>query len=514
MHENHEEVQNIDTKELTILFVEDDPSTIRGIQFMLDATFNKVFIAENGLDGYNQFVQYQDEIDVIVTDIRMPKMNGTEMIAKVKEINPHMPVLITTAFSDRDYLMKSIELGVNCYLVKPFKVPDLINKIKVAYFPVNQDKKFQDQYNLTKNILDAQSNFTILMDENLTLKMVNQTMLRFFGLPTLDAFLDKYDYLCDLFIEEDGFLIREQNDKKWVDIVLEDCKTINKVKLKGLDGFISTFQINIKEMIFQEKKHFVVVLNDITELEYLTEKKIFQEKLIAEHTKMAQMGSMIGSIAHQWRQPLSIVSSIASGVQLKLTIDDLKSPQLNEYMEKILETTSYLSETISVFRNFLKEKKEFKEVCIQDRLDIALNIVSITLKENQIELKKSINYNEPLMSKIVVGELVEVVINIINNAKDALFDTDKELSNPWIKLGLEKIGNSAHITIEDNAGGIPKDVLPKIFNEYFTTKDDDRGTGLGLSMSKNIIENSLKGKLYASNTDSGAKFTIELPLSK
>jgi len=180
-------------------------------------------------------------------------------------------------------------------------------------------------------------------------------------------------------------------------------------------------------------------------------------------------------------------------------------------MDNIEERTKYLSETITTFRNFLKEKKELKELILQDRINISLNIAGLALQDNGIDLNVNIDYENPIKITMVTGELDEVIINIINNARDILLE--KDIKTPWVEINLKKENNKAIITIEDNGCGIPEAILPKIFNEYFTTKDEDKGTGLGLYMSYKIIKESLNGKLYAKNTQNGAKFYIELPLS-
>ena len=131
------------------------------------------------------------------------------------------------------------------------------------------------------------------------------------------------------------------------------------------------------------------------------------------------------------------------------------------------------------------------------------------LKDKDINLIQNID-EESVKIKLVKGELTQVLINIINNAKDAL--VERHVENPWIKIELKKQKEHALITIEDNAGGIPKDILPKIFDQYFTTKDDEKGTGLGLHMSYQIINDSFKGNLYVENSPFGAKFFIDIPL--
>ncbi len=246
------------------------------------------------------------------------------------------------------------------------------------------------------------------------------------------------------------------------------------------------------------------------------EKNRQKELQLFEQSKMAAMGEMIGNIAHQWRQPLNIVSTVASGIKTKQQFGINIIDELPKGMDTIIEKTKYLSEIIDTFRNFLMEKKEIKKVIIQDRIDIALNIINVALKDNGIDLRNNINYDKPIKITMIIGELSEVLINIINNAKDILLE--RKVENPWIKLNLnETSGKTIQekkvvISIEDNGGGISKDVFSKIFNPYFTTKHQSQGTGLGLHMSYQIVVESLKGKLYVENTKNGAKFFIELPV--
>jgi signal transduction histidine kinase len=178
-------------------------------------------------------------------------------------------------------------------------------------------------------------------------------------------------------------------------------------------------------------------------------------------------------------------------------------------MEAIVHKVEYLSENINTFRDFLREKKEVKEVILEERIDVALKVVNLALKDNFIKLVNNIDYSKKTHLVMSGGELVEVIINVINNAKDALIE--KSIKSPWVELNLFVKDEYIQITIEDNAGGIPDDVLPKVFDEYFSTKDETIGTGLGLYMSYKIITDSLKGKIYVKNTDNGAKFFIEIP---
>jgi PAS domain S-box-containing protein len=245
----------------------------------------------------------------------------------------------------------------------------------------------------------------------------------------------------------------------------------------------------------------------------ITDRKLFEQQQLQmlEQSKMAAMGEMIGNIAHQWRQPLSVITTVASGVAFKQEYKTLKEEDIPKDMDNIVQSAEYLSETIETFRNFLKEKKERKNICIQNRLHEVLNILKATIKNNDINIIDNISNSELVTINMVSGELEQVIINIINNSKDVFLE--KNIEERWIKLELEKYEDKVVFSIEDNGGGIPEHIMPKIFEAYFTTKHQSKGTGLGLNMSYRIVTESLGGKLYVKNTNNGAKFFIEIPMN-
>ena len=230
---------------------------------------------------------------------------------------------------------------------------------------------------------------------------------------------------------------------------------------------------------------------------------------LINQSKMASLGDMIGNIAHQWRQPLSLISTAASGMKLEKEYNLLSDIKLQEYCNSILDKTEYLSKTIDTFRNFIKDKKEIKEVIIQDTIMTALNIINTTLKNNHIDLIKDINSIDAITLNVASGELEQVIINVVNNAKDILME--RSIEDPYIKITLKEYNSLITITIEDNAGGIDNKIIGKIFEPYFTTKHQSLGTGLGLHMSYKIVKESFKGNIYVENTHKGAKFFIEIP---
>jgi signal transduction histidine kinase/ABC-type nitrate/sulfonate/bicarbonate transport system substrate-binding protein len=267
------------------------------------------------------------------------------------------------------------------------------------------------------------------------------------------------------------------------------------------------------QIIVDEKTKNLKELNETLEdrIKKAIEENSKKDAVLFQQTKNAQMGEMIGNIAHQWRQPLSLISTAASGIQAQKLYGTITPEKEDEALNAIIEKVNFLSNTIDIFRDYIKEKKELKDVILQDRLNNDIQIIEASLTNNYIVLRKNIDTSEPIQISILAGELSQVIINILNNAKDIL--VERKIETPIIKISLVKQNYRAIISIEDNAGGIKDEIFTKIFNPYFTTKHQSNGTGLGLYMSKEIVEKHLYGKLYVENTKRGAKFIIELPLS-
>jgi signal transduction histidine kinase len=216
------------------------------------------------------------------------------------------------------------------------------------------------------------------------------------------------------------------------------------------------------------------------------EKNLEYEKKVFDSMKMASLGDMIANIAHQWRQPLSVITTSASGMQVNKEMGILDDESFLKYTNTMISQSMYLSETINTFRDFIKEEHILCDIVLQDEINNTLKILDVVLKDNGIELIDMIDYDKPVMLRLITGELPQVLINIINNAKDAL--NENNVAKKWVKLSLETNEDRCILSIEDNGGGIPDDVLPKIFEPYFTTKSNSSGTGIGLYMSYDIVK--------------------------
>jgi len=229
-----------------------------------------------------------------------------------------------------------------------------------------------------------------------------------------------------------------------------------------------------------------------------------KEELIANQNKLASMGEMIGNIAHQWRQPLTQLSSILINIELHQDKDKLTKKKLSEKIQEANEQISYMSNTIDDFRNFFSSGKIKSKYYVTEAIELVKHLMNASLDKNNITLTIEIKDNFVLYGHS--NEMTQAIVNIINNAKDALIE--RKTKNPLLTITAFSKHDTNLIVIEDNAGGIDIEPIEKIFEPYFSTKHASIGTGIGLYMSKTIIEKNNNGKLEVSNSNSGAVFRI------
>lgn len=226
-----------------------------------------------------------------------------------------------------------------------------------------------------------------------------------------------------------------------------------------------------------------------------------------QSARQAQMGEMISMIAHQWRQPLSSISTVTGNMLVLLELDSFEKEEFRDLLSSINDHAQYLSSTINDFRNFFKPNKEKQSVMLDDILEQTINIIGKSLEYKSIRLTTDLNFSTPLTT--YPNELTQVFLNIIKNAQDVI--VDKKTPSPKISVKGSEANGEMTVIVADNAGGIDAAIIDKIFEPYFSTKDEKTGTGLGLYMSKLIVEQHCQGKLTVTNGDEGAIFTVILP---
>ncbi len=232
-----------------------------------------------------------------------------------------------------------------------------------------------------------------------------------------------------------------------------------------------------------------------------------KEQMLIQQSRLAAMGEMIGNIAHQWRQPLNALGLILQNIQIAYETGRLDEEFLNQSVNRGKKLIETMSRTIDDFRNFFKPNKNKERFDVAQSIRSALELVESAFKNHEIKVRLDLQQNLEVTG--YPGEFSQVLLNLLNNAKDALLENRKE--DREIHIEAKEEGTKIIVTVEDNAGGIPPAIMDKIFDPYFTTKDEGKGTGLGLYMSNMIIQRSMHGHIRVTNSDNGARFIIEIP---
>ncbi len=312
--------------------------------------------------------------------------------------------------------------------------------------------------------------------------------------------------------QENGYKYLAFNETSTFLILSEGGDYINK--------FSEELEIEIEKSDFHLLKEALInFINKTTEELYETNKKLEEriEEEIAENirknliiqqqSKQAQMGEMISMIAHQWRQPLNVIALHAANIELDVELGELNKDDVLEAIQNIKKQTQKMSEIINSFANFIKPDVKKVKFTIANTIAKSMDIMQAQLKARGIEV-----ILEPSENPIVIYGyetlFEQVIINLVSNARDAFEDSKQD--KKFVKISCKKENDTIFVEVEDNVeGGIPKEVQDKIFNPYFTTKGT-KGTGLGLYMSKQIIEDKFKGRIYFKTSKKGTKFIIEI----
>ncbi|KWT74904.1 PAS domain-containing protein [Candidatus Magnetominusculus xianensis] len=375
-----------------------------------------------------------------------------------------------------------------------------------------------------QSIIDSTSAVVFLKDIQGRYIFINSRYEMLFHL-TKEGIVGKTDY--DIFPKEfaDSFRANDMEVEKkneslhFEEIVMHDdvLHTYISVKFPMLDTKGNIYGVcGIATDITDRKRmeEELKILNKNLESMVVeeTQKRRQNEQMLIQQSKMAAMGEMLGLIAHQWRQPLNAIA---------LTVQDMKDAyaygELNEeYIERTVDMTivqtSFMSKTINDFRDFFKPSKEKSKFDVKTAIEELLSMFGTLFKKSDLEISLRADQGAGLITLGYPNEFKQVILNILNNASDAVVlkrQSDTSLQGLIeIAIGTEK--DKVIVSIRDNGGGIPENLMERIFENYYTTKD--KGSGIGLYMSKTIIETNMGGSLTARNVDAGAEFLITLAL--
>ena len=492
-----------------ILIVDDSKVICYVIKHLLQTRNYNVFMAHNAKDAFK--ILKKENISLLILDMELPDMHGLELMDKIRSLGliADLQILAISGSANPSIVRQALKGGASDFLRKPFMYEEFMLKIDSrieASIDRMTIKKQKQQIEDNLKSFEVLVNATIdamFIFENHICTDVNLEALELLGYKKKEQLRGKNikEIFKDIIVENQNALLDDTTDYDFEDIMIsKDQKQYN-------------VQIKEKNVKMSNKNLKIVAVMDITKIKQ-------NEKILSHQAKMASMGEMIGNIAHQWRQPLTAISVAAGGIKLNYEFDIATKEETLKELDNIVENTQFLSSTIESFQNFLKEDKIVENFSIEPTVKKTLAIISANLVSNNITIIK--NYKQQIKVNGIQNELVQVFLNIINNATDILKTfKDKDIEK-YIIIDVDKLDDEKGIiSIQDSAGGIPDNIINKIFEPYFTTKHQSQGTGLGLYMTHQIVT-KMGGTITVSNQKFkynnkefvGAKFDIVLKLAK
>ena len=378
--------------------------------------------------------------------------------------------------------MKALECGL--YIEEGYheQLIDTIDALK------QKDLELLESLSNFQTLMDAMHEAVIVSSDSMGIIDLNSATETIFGYEKSELMLMQ---LSDLISETDAPLFSKSLTLNEVDSLEIELIRYDGSAFPALVGGRNSYRENLP-----------VRITTVIDLSELKEK----ERLLIHKAKMADMGEMIGNIAHQWRQPLSMMNIIIAVLKEKNARALLKADELGTKLNEVENSIQYMSKTMNDFMSFYRPNKQKEKFCVGKAVEKALEIIAPDLPQKNIALQFEPQYDSFVYG--YVNEYTQVLVSLLSNSKDLLVHRKVEAAYIKIEL-LEKEGNVV-LEVSDNAGGMKEQNLQRVFEPYFTTKHQSSGTGLGLYISKMIIENSMDGSLEGENIPEGAKFTITM----
>lgn len=505
-------------KRQTILIVDDSPTNIRALSEILKNKYT-IKVALGGKKAI-EIALLEEKPDLILLDVMMPHMDGYTVCKNLK-MNPqtaNIPIIFVTAKNEEEDEETGFELGAVDYITKPFKAVSVLARVDshLRLQELNQSLSERVESEVALR-LSAQTRYGYLFESS---------PIPIFVYRVEDGVATNIEEANEATQKATGYSKEELLGinpislyaKESTEVMLSYEKWINKNETSQFemecvrkDGTIFSVMAFATPLDVGDKRMVYSYWTDLTLIKQIEAEKLHKERLLIQQSKLAAMGEMIGAIAHQWRQPLNSLGLLVQDVEFAFDEEELDKEYVVHFKDKAMDAIKYMSKTIDDFKNFFSPHKKIETFFIEEAIRQTLSILEAQFKNNNIAVTFGSNAQKiPYVCN--KNELSQVFLNILANAKDALLD--KKNTEKFIVINTFADRELATITIEDSAGGIPTDIIDKIFESHFTTKEQSGGTGIGLYMSKSIVEEHLGGSITVENTDNGAKFTIRLPLTQ
>jgi len=439
-----------------ILIVDDSPTQAKLLEQVLRAHGYGVSVARHGAEALQQILAHPPEL--IISDILMPEMDGFELCRRVREVEAlkTLPIILLTHLNDPADVLHSLEAGADYFISKPYNNKLLLSRI--ASTLQREQTSYQEQGDGAVVLDYHGQGYRICAPKE----------------QIIDLLLATYE------------LAAEKNQE-----------------LLSAKQALSDLNQELEQRVHERTQALVA---ETAERVQAVQELAKKDEVLMQQSRQAALGEMIGNIAHQWRQPLNAVGLLVQDIALCYEYDNFTKEYLDTSTRKIMKLVRHMSQTIDDFRNFFTPERDKVSFDLSKTVAKILLLVEGSLSDKGIKVEVGVQEVPTLTG--YPNEFSQVLLNILNNAKDAFSGQNVQYPTISVQIGLE--GDKTVVTIADNAGGIPEPIIDRVFEPYFTTKEQGKGTGIGLYMSKKIVEKTMNGSLTVRNTGKGAEFRIEV----
>ncbi len=509
----------------TVLIVDDMATNIQTLSSILIERYN-IKVATNGAKAI-EVANMDDKPDIILLDIIMPQMDGYEVCEKLKQ-NPQtakIPIIFVTAKDDSEDEEKGFSYGAVDYITKPFKPSTILARVQTHIRLKKGEELLKELNSKLKELVKIKTAKHVGAEERYK-ELFESSPIPIFIYPILNGAPGGLEQVNNAACLLTGYSQEELlsvtpltlHPKNQIDVAESLASKIQNgesayfetecLQKDGLRAPIMTYAV---PFVSEGRLMVYSYWMDLSYIKKVENEKRLKEELLIRQSKLASLGEMIGAIGHQWRQPLNSLAIAIQDLALVYKLEELSDDYVSKFKTTSMETLKMMSKTIDDFKNFFSPHKKEQNFIIEDAICEIIKILSAQLSVNSIKVIFEFDENNKHSYFGHKNELNQVILNILANAKDALIE--KRPENSFIKIDVSYTVEY-EITIEDSAGGIAPEIMDEIFEPYFTTKAADKGTGIGLYISKTIVEEHLNGKITLQNTENGAKFSILLPATQ
>lgn len=494
-------IKTIESEKHTNVLTIDDSNFVRNMlkNILISKSYN-VFEASNAIDGEN--IIKNNDIHLILLDLVMPEIDGMQFLEQIKSGEyKDIPVIIISGDSSRENYARVLKQGASDFIRKPFIIEEVLLKcdihLKSYINEINlkeQQKELKKLNSYHRNLIEASLDPFVMISNKGKITDVNEATINMKG-ATKDELIGS---------DFSSYFIEINKAKKIYEKVLKDGKVIDyPLSLKNKDGKI--YEVLCNASTYKDENGDIAGIfaaaRNVTELNNLRKKSKDIEKLKSNST-------LLFNIAHQWRQPLSIISTSASGMQLQKELRMLNDDIFNNSCDTINSTVKELSKTIDDFTTLFNIDSLKENLNLEDIIDEALDKIDDYIKSNNILIIRNITDKSIFSYK---NEFLQLISSILENIKE------HTKNNKYIFIDIYKDNSNLIIKIKDSGGGIPNDILDKIFEAYFTTQHQSIGKGLGLYTVYQLIKEHFNGNIEVNNIEYNYKnqnlFGVEIVLT-